>query len=76
LEPKEYRSSIMERRKEVLANLVNFGEKIYEQLDRGYFPSIEMPSRSTENIYYDPKFRQFILGDKRVRRSARQHSPP
>jgi DNA topoisomerase-6 subunit A len=71
LEPREYRSSIMERRKEVLANLVNFGEKIYEQLDRGYFPSIEMPSRSTENIYYDPKFRQFILGDKRVRRSAR-----
>ncbi|MEM2987633.1 MAG: DNA topoisomerase IV subunit A, partial [Candidatus Bathyarchaeia archaeon] len=61
MESKEFRS-IMERRKEVLSSLENFGAKIYAQIDRGYFPSIEMPSRSTENIYYDPKFRQFILG--------------
>ena len=71
MEPKEYRSSIIERRKEVLASLENLGVRIYEQMDKGYFPSIEMPSRSTENIYYDSKFRQFILGDKKVRRSAR-----
>jgi DNA topoisomerase-6 subunit A len=51
--------------------LENIGLKIYEQLDRGYFPSIEMPSRSTENIYYDPQVRQFILGDRKVRRNAR-----
>jgi DNA topoisomerase-6 subunit A len=61
----------MERRKEVLAGLENFGLKIYEQLDRGYFPSIEMPSRSTENIYYNPEVRQFILGDRKVLRKAR-----
>lgn len=30
-----------------------------------------MPSRSTQNIYYDQTLRQFILGDKSVRRSAR-----
>ncbi len=30
-----------------------------------------MPSRSTENIYYSPELRQYILGDKTVRRSAR-----
>jgi DNA topoisomerase-6 subunit A len=30
-----------------------------------------MPSRSTENIYYDPQLRQFILGNRQVRRSAR-----
>ncbi|MDI6847699.1 MAG: DNA topoisomerase IV subunit A [Candidatus Bathyarchaeia archaeon] len=68
---RRYKSSIIERRKEVLTGLENLGVRIYEQLDRGYFPSIEMPSRSTENIYYDPQVRQFILGDKRVRRSAR-----
>jgi len=61
----------MERKKEVLANLENFGIKTYEQIDSGRFPSIEMPSRSIENIHYDPQFRQFILGDRRVRRSAR-----
>jgi DNA topoisomerase-6 subunit A len=62
---------MIEKRKEVLASLVNLGVKIYEQIDAGYFPSITMPSRSTENIYYDPQLRQFILGDKKVRRSAR-----
>jgi len=62
---------MMERKKEVLANLENFGIKTYEQIDSGRFPSIEMPSRSIENIHYDPQFRQFILGDRRVRRSAR-----
>ena len=30
-----------------------------------------MPSRSTENINYDPTLRQFILGEKSVSRSAR-----
>jgi len=68
---KKYKSSMMERKKEVLANLENFGIKTYEQIDSGRFPSIEMPSRSIENIHYDPQFRQFILGDRRVRRSAR-----
>jgi DNA topoisomerase-6 subunit A len=62
---------MMEKRKEVLANLENLGVKTYEQLDSGYFPSITMPSRSTENIHYDPQVRQFILGDRKVRRSAR-----
>jgi DNA topoisomerase-6 subunit A len=62
---------MMERRKEVLENLETLGIKTYEQLDRGYFPSIEMPSRSIENIHYDSQFRQFILGDRKVRRSAR-----
>jgi DNA topoisomerase-6 subunit A len=71
LEKKKYKSSMMERRKEVLENLETLGIKTYEQLDRGYFPSIEMPSRSIENIHYDSQFRQFILGDRKVRRSAR-----
>ncbi|MEM3699303.1 MAG: DNA topoisomerase IV subunit A [Candidatus Bathyarchaeia archaeon] len=61
----------MEKRKEVLASLENLGLKTYEQLDSGYFPSITMPSRSTENIHYDPQLRQYILGNKTVRRSAR-----
>jgi len=71
LEKKKYKSSMMERRKEILENLETLGIKTYEQLDRGYFPSIEMPSRSIENIHYDSQFRQFILGDRKVRRSAR-----
>jgi len=71
LEQKKHKSSITERKKEVLSGLENLGVKIYDQLDSGYFPSVEMPSRSTENIHYDPQLRQFILGDRKVRRSAR-----
>jgi DNA topoisomerase-6 subunit A len=71
LEQKKHKTSIIEKKKEVLTSLESLGVKIYEQLDSGYFPSITMPSRSTENIYYDPQLRQFVLGDRKVRRSAR-----
>lgn len=62
--------SAKEKRKEVLAKLEKFGLELYEQLEKGMFPSITMPSRSTDNIYYSPELRQYILGDKKVRRSA------
>src|SRR4030067_751473 len=68
---KKHKASIIERKNEVIGGLKNFGSEIYDQLDKGVFPSISMPSRSTENINYDPHLRQFILGDKRVSRSAR-----
>jgi DNA topoisomerase-6 subunit A len=71
MERKKHKSSILERKKEVLDGLENLGSRIYDQMDRGNFPSIDMPSRSTDNIAYDEKLRQFILGDRRVRRSAR-----
>jgi len=63
--------SAHERRKEVLTSLELFGTEIYEQLEKGYFPLIKMPSRSIENIYYSPELRQYVLGEKTVRRSAR-----
>jgi len=62
---------MIERKKEVISSLENFGLQIYEQIDSGYFPSVEMPSRSTENIRYDPQVRQYILGDRKVRRHTR-----
>ncbi len=74
MERKKRRISVSERKKEVLAGLETLGGAIYDQLDKGIFPSIDMPSRSTDNIMYDEKLRQFILGDRRVRRSARNIS--
>jgi DNA topoisomerase-6 subunit A len=71
LEQKKFKSSIMEKRKEVLTSLQNFGLSIYNQMDNGHFPTVDMPSRSIENIYYDPNLRQFVLGDRRIRRSTR-----
>ncbi|MFW6110753.1 MAG: DNA topoisomerase IV subunit A [Thermoproteota archaeon] len=62
---------ITERREEVLQSLEELGSRIYDQLDKGSFPTIEIPSRSTSNIYYDPQVRQYVLGDNKVQRKAR-----
>jgi len=71
LKKEKVESSAMERKKEVLTNLENFGSRLYGQMEKGSFPWIEMPSRSTENIFYSPEVRQYILGEKTVRRTAR-----
>lgn len=68
---KQAESRVKERRKEVLTNLKKLGVRLYSQMDKGKFPWVKMPSRSTENIYYSPELRQYILGDKTTRRSAR-----
>ncbi len=65
------KAKIAEKKLEVISHLKQFGTQIYDQLDQGAFPSITMPSRSTENITYDPALRQYILGENRVGRSAR-----
>jgi DNA topoisomerase VI subunit A len=67
----EKKNKVNEKKKEVIGELREFGNKIYKQLDEGVFPTIDMPSRSTENINYDPTLRQYIFGEKNVVRSAR-----
>ncbi len=71
MKKKKIKSSAAERKKEVLTNLRNFGVTLYNQMEKGNFPWIKMPSRSIDNIFYSPEFRQYILGEKTVRRSAR-----
>lgn len=70
----EIKSSATERRNDVLASLKGLGERLYGQMEKGAFPWIEMPSRSTENIFYSPDLRQYVLGERAVRRSARSIS--
>lgn len=71
MKKKKNESSVTEKRKKVLAGLENFGMKLYDQMEEGVFPWIKMPSRSIENIFYSQEVRQYILGDKTVRRSSR-----
>ena len=68
---KKSKGVIAEKKNEIMGSLKTLGTQIYDQLDSGNFPTITMPSRSTENIHYDPDVRQYILGDKSVTRSAR-----
>lgn len=68
---KEIESSVTEKRKKTLTSLRKLGAKLYGQMEEGVFPWIKMPSRSIENIFYSPEVRQYILGNKTVRRSSR-----
>jgi DNA topoisomerase-6 subunit A len=68
---KKNKSKKKKKATEIMGSLKKLGTKIYDQLDSGVFPTISMPSRSTENINYDPNLRQYILGEKTVTRSAR-----
>ncbi len=68
---KKSKGVIAEKKHEIMGSLKKLGTQIYDQLDSGNFPTITMPSRSTENIHYDPDVRQYILGGKTVTRSAR-----
>lgn len=68
---KSNRKSYADKRREnVIVGLKSLGEKLYEHMLNGVFPWVEMPSRSTDNIFYDPELRQYVLGERKVRRSA------
>jgi DNA topoisomerase-6 subunit A len=67
----EEAGTMKNRKIQVLKDLTKLGETIYHQLREGEFPWIEMPSRSISNIRYDDKLRQYVLGGRNVKRSAR-----
>jgi DNA topoisomerase-6 subunit A len=64
-------SKIKAKKEQVIGSLTSLGSKIYDQIQQAKFPALEMPSRSINNIVYDSKSRQYILGDHSVSRSAR-----
>jgi DNA topoisomerase-6 subunit A len=68
---KKNEGSTKKKKQEVLSDLRKFGRILYNQMEKGQFPWVEMPSRSTENIFYSPDVRQYILGEKSVKRNAR-----
>jgi len=73
LEEKKQESNVsaVEKKKEAGTYLEKLGETLYRQMEQGEFPWIKIPSRSTENIRYSPELRQYILGERKVKRSAR-----
>ena len=54
--------------------LKTHGAKIYDDLDSGQFPKFSIPSRSVNNIVYDKKLRQYILGNASSLRSSKNTS--
>ncbi len=66
--PENHAEKIKEKSYE---KLVALGNKIYKQLQEEKYPEFDMPSRTSSNIYYDEKTRQFSLGKKKIKRSSR-----
>src|SRR5947209_18474013 len=60
-----------ERKKSLLPPPEQRGGEEYEELANKEFPTIKIPSRPIPNILYDKKTRQYILGNRNVKRSAR-----
>jgi DNA topoisomerase-6 subunit A len=50
--------------------LLRLGETIYRMLQEARLPEVDIPSRSTDNIIFDDKLQQYVLGTKEIRRSA------
>jgi len=65
------RGLIKERKTKVLTSLTGLGQQLYDQMSKRQFPWVQMPNRSIHNIRYDQKLRQYILGEKTVKRSSR-----
>jgi DNA topoisomerase-6 subunit A len=51
--------------------LTQLGNITYDQINNSEFPWIHMQSRSIDNILYDPNLRQYILGERTMKRHSR-----
>src|SRR3989344_2811392 len=54
--------------KEVIKKLESVGKSILQQIEKKQNPSIELPVRSLNNIYFDTKSKTIKLGDKTSQR--------
>ncbi len=59
-----------EVKKKAFKKLVSLGKNVYTQIEAENYPEFEMPLRSSSNIYYDQKMRQYTVGKRKVKRSA------
>lgn len=60
-----------EKKSKVKTLLIELGKRIYNDLDNGVFPEVHIPSRSVANIVYDKRLRQYVLGNAKIVRSAK-----
>ncbi len=60
-----------DRQKEALDGLTGLVERMYDQLDGGEIPSMELPLRSKRNIEFDANHNVWKYGDLKTSRSAK-----
>lgn len=65
------RKKPISEREDTLQKVVSLARSYLQSIELGRFPTIEMPSRTTDNIVFDKKLGHYKLGNKTVRRSLR-----
>jgi len=60
-----------DRRKTVVPTLVNVAQQVYDQMNGGKIPELEIPSRTKANIVFNEKHGVWKYGKNRVSRSAK-----
>ncbi|MCJ7770966.1 DNA topoisomerase IV subunit A, partial [Candidatus Bathyarchaeota archaeon] len=70
MEAKPRNISVKKRNEGTLNSLKSLGQQVYDQIQKREFPSIMVPSRSTTNIQYDDRLRQYVLGAKSAHRTS------
>ncbi|MDJ0271576.1 MAG: DNA topoisomerase IV subunit A [Candidatus Caldarchaeum sp.] len=58
-------------RDKVLRSITKFAETLIKSIERGEFPEVAIPARTTSNIEYNPQLRQYVLGERKIIRTAR-----
>jgi len=61
----------LQAKKDVNQRIINLARNYLQLIESGKFPTIEMPSRTTDNIVFDKKLGHYRLGDKKIHRSLR-----
>ena len=60
------------RKKEaVLKRIKELAEEVYRAIEEGSFPEVVIPDRGLSNVVFDGSRGEVILGNKRIRRTAR-----
>ncbi len=61
----------LKRKDEAIKRLTSLGKNIVDSINKRSFPYIEIPSRSVDNIKYDYKLKQYVLGDEKIVRTTK-----
>lgn len=60
-----------DRQKEAMESLTGLVSQLYDQLDEGEIPAMQLPLRSKRNIEFDPRHNVWKYGDLKTSRTAK-----
>jgi len=69
--PTGQRQKPAETQKNVMEKIRQLAKSIVKTIESREFPQLEIPARTTSNIMYDADLRQYVLGPRKILRTAK-----